>query len=94
VGAVAIVVADEAGIDDSGGTEAIAGAATGADVADVVGTEICDGGGVEAAVSDCGVASVDGKTGVVGVAGVAPSALRATSELSVTGASFFHQASF
>jgi hypothetical protein len=45
-------------------------------------------------VSDCGVASVEGKTGVVGVAGVAPSALRAMSELSVTGASFFHQASF
>jgi hypothetical protein len=49
VGAAAIVVADDAGIDDSGGTEAIAGAATGVDADDVVGTEICDGGGVGSA---------------------------------------------
>jgi hypothetical protein len=89
VGAVAIVLADVAGMADSGGTVATLVAVVGG----VVGTE-CAEGGVAAAVSDWGVASAEGSTGAAGSAGVTPSALRATSELSAAGASFFHQASF
>jgi hypothetical protein len=66
-GAPAIVLADVAGI----GTDVGAAA-----------TELADGG-VAAAVSDCGVACVDGSAGA---------AARATSELSSGGASFFHHA--
>jgi hypothetical protein len=82
---VAIVAADVDGIADTGGRLAV-GITLGTDFAD---------GGVDWAVSDCGVAWVEGNTGGAGSAGVMPSADRATSELSAAaGASFFHQASF
>ena len=86
VGAAAIVAADMAGIVETGGT------ANGATVVgETAATEFADGG-MAAAVSDCGVACVEGRTGGAGSAGVTPSAERATSELSVEAASFFHQA--
>jgi hypothetical protein len=94
VGAAAIVAAEVAGmfvegILVSGGTVTPLVAVVG----DIIGTEFADGG-VAAAVSDCGVPTVEGSTGADGSAGVAPSALRAIREESATAASFFHQASF
>jgi hypothetical protein len=87
-GAVAIVAADAAGIVERGGT-AMGAVADGV----VAATELADGGAA-AAVSDCGVPSVDGSTGAVGSEGATPSAERASSELSVAASSLFHQASF
>lgn len=78
------MAADVEGIAEIGGTLA---------VGTTLGTEFADGG-VDWAVSDSGVARVEGSTGDAGSAGITPSAERATSELSAAGASFFHQASF
>jgi hypothetical protein len=82
-GAEAIVAAEVAGTVETGGATSLAGLAT--DLAD---------GGADWAVRDWGVPCVEGSTGGAGSAGATPSADRATSELSVAGASFFHHASF
>ncbi len=84
------MAAEVVGTVESGGTPMDVAAVAAAGAA----TEREDGG-VACAVSDSGVAWVEGSTGAVGSAGFTPSAERATSELSAaTGASFFHQASF
>lgn len=77
VGAAAIVAADVAGT-------AAAGAAAATELAD---------GGVDAAVSDWGVALVEGSTGGTAGAATSGTAVRATNELSSDGVPFFHQAS-
>lgn len=96
VGAAATVAADDAGTDVAG-TDVAGSAGTGGTATDDASagaadaTDLADGG-VAAAVSDCGVASVEGRTGGAGSAGFTSEAERATSELSVEAASFFHHA--
>ena len=95
VGAEAIVAAELGGMVLVGAVVAVCEVAAASEVTGGIAgvstaTELADGGAV-AAESVCGVATVDGNTGSEGGATSAP-AVRAASDVSVAGASFFHQA--